>query len=487
MANAWLRPHPPHDPAATDVIAHQGSAGAYAASASAQPDLASTIDQLRTSAQDRPQDTSSVLSGITMAAFTLTEASGAALALESEGSMICCARAGETAPPLGATLDLNSGISGECLRTGIAQLCSDAFTDPRVDAQASRWLGVRSLAAVPLRSQSGVVVGILEIFSERPNVFSGSHTALLQQLAEIAVASTSQQVETAVPEPATQDQNANSKAASAAAILSISFSRMLAAVVSNRDPLRLAAVAIVGLALLVPLGWVVSRAFHRTPSDSSARAAASPISAVVSTREAGEPLEGDANARGRASLIPKPTPAVAVTAKEVVVQASNVAARDRAVPLQVVPSTGTLKPTAESTASTADEPAPPEVSQLAPAPQDNSLTIPAAIVNPSSPLPEENVEISQGVTGGVPLHRVPPIYPEQARIQGIEGTVVLRGIIAEDGSLRRVKVVSGDAILAFAAKQAVSRWRYSPYRLNGKPVSLPTDITIQFKLPHPTP
>jgi protein TonB len=466
------------------VIAHQGSVGAYPASASAQPDLASTIDQLRTSAQDRPQDTSSVLSGVTMAAFTLTEASGAALALESEGSMICCARAGETAPPLGATLDLTSGISGECLRTGIAQLCSDAFTDPRVDAQASRWLGVRSLAAVPLRSQSGVV-GILEIFSDRPNVFSGSHTALLQQLAEIAVASTSQQVETAVPEPT--GQNADSKAASAAAILSISFSRMLAAVVSNRDPLRLAAAAIVALALLVPLGWVVSRAFHRTPSDSSARAAASPSSVVVSAHAAAEPWAGDANARGGASLIPKPTPAVAVTAKEVVVQASNVDARDRAVPLQVVPSTGTSKPTAESTANTADEPAPPEVSQLPPAPQDNSLTIPAAIVNPSSPLPEENVEISQGVTGGVPLHRVPPIYPEQARIQGIEGTVVLRGIIAENGSLREVKVVSGDAILAFAAKQAVSQWRYSPYRLNGKPVSLPTDITIQFKLPHPTP
>ena len=85
MANAWLRPYLPRDRAKNDVIAQSGEVGAYPAPASSRPDLASTIDQLRTGAQDGQQDTSSVLSGITMAAFTLTDASGAALALESEG------------------------------------------------------------------------------------------------------------------------------------------------------------------------------------------------------------------------------------------------------------------------------------------------------------------------------------------------------------------------------------------------------------------
>ena len=482
MANAGLRHHLPHDPAAPDVIAHSTSAGTDPASS--QNDLASTIDQLRSSVNHGPRDTSSVLSGITMAAFTLTEATGAALALESEGSMICCARAGETAPPLGATLDLNSGISGECIRTATPQLCSDAFIDPRVDAEASRWLGVRSLAAVPLRNQSGVI-GILEIFSDHPNVFSDSHTGLLQQLAEIAVASTSQPVVTDVAEPT--DQNRQEESKTLPATLAVSVSRILDWMVANRSPVLLATSALTVLVVLVSLGWVVSRAFHRTPLGSPASQAVSPSSLVVSTHATTESIAADGIGRGGTSLIAKPTPAVGVTAKQVVEPASSVAARERAIPLQVVPSADTAKPAAENTAHLADEPAPPEVFQLVPDPRDKPAPIPAAIVNPSSPLPEEKVEISQGVTGGVPLYRVPPVYPEQARTQGLEGIVVLRGVIAENGSLRGLKVVSGDAILAFAAKQAVSQWRYSPYRLNGKPVSLSTDITIQFKLPHSGP
>ena len=64
----------------------------------------------------------------------------------------------------------------------------------------------------------------------------------------------------------------------------------------------------------------------------------------------------------------------------------------------------------------------------------------------------------------------------------IEGPVVLRAVIAEDGSVRDISVVKGDPMLARAAREAVKHWRYKPYELNHKPVAISTDITIDFRL-----
>lgn len=66
---------------------------------------------------------------IAEAALAATGASGAALALRKDGAVVCVARAGEMAPPLGAQLDDRSGISGECLREGEALRCEDTETD----------------------------------------------------------------------------------------------------------------------------------------------------------------------------------------------------------------------------------------------------------------------------------------------------------------------------------------------------------------------
>ena len=480
MANAW--PHPSQDRAENDVIEGGGNVDDHVGSIPFPDSL--TIDQLRASAANDQRDLASVLSGITMAALTLTEATGAALALETEGSMICCARAGETAPPLGAALNLNSGISGECLRTGIPQLCSDAWTDPRVDAEASRWLGVRSLAAVPLSNQKGVI-GILEIFSDRPKVFSDSHTSLLEQLAEIAVASTRQPLESGPAEPGAAE--VESATVSAGPILS-GLSQKWALLISHQSPSRLATSAAAVLVVLGGLGWIAFRTVHRAPSRSSAHKTGAATPGIVGTAvtASSETIGGSTNGRN-VPLGRKPTPAIGMAANDLVMQASNVAAREHNRPLLVVPSAGPAKPTGQDAANSADNPAPPEVSPLVADPQNKSAEMPAGILTPSAPLPLEQAEISQGVTGGALLRRVTPNYPPQARVQGIEGIVVLRGIIAENGYLRELRVVSGDPILAFAAKQAVSQWRYAPYRLNGKPVKLSTDITIEFKLPHDSP
>jgi protein TonB len=82
---------------------------------------------------------------------------------------------------------------------------------------------------------------------------------------------------------------------------------------------------------------------------------------------------------------------------------------------------------------------------------------------------------------------VSPIYPPQALLMRLQGKVVLEGTVIEDGTLRDLKVLEGHPVLAKSAVQAVERWRYTPYQLDGHPVKIQTTITVDFKLPSDTP
>lgn len=75
-----------------------------------------------------------------------------------------------------------------------------------------------------------------------------------------------------------------------------------------------------------------------------------------------------------------------------------------------------------------------------------------------------------------------PVYPETAKIDGVEGSVVLQAIISTGGTVKRVHVLQGDSRLRSAATEAVYKWRYRPYLLNGRPVEVATTITVDFDL-----
>jgi protein TonB len=72
------------------------------------------------------------------------------------------------------------------------------------------------------------------------------------------------------------------------------------------------------------------------------------------------------------------------------------------------------------------------------------------------------------------------VYPLQAQQAHVEGTVVLSAVIGKDGSVQSAKVVSGPPLLTQAAVDAVKRWRYKPYSLNGEPVEVETEIKVKF-------
>ena len=115
-----------------------------------------------------------ILKTITDTARQLTGASGAALAMWREGAMVCRARSGDTAPPLGAQLSAETGISGECLRTGKVQNCADTENDPLVDLEVCRSLGLRSIAVLPILGWRGIN-GVIEVFSPETAAFSEKH------------------------------------------------------------------------------------------------------------------------------------------------------------------------------------------------------------------------------------------------------------------------------------------------------------------------
>jgi TPR repeat protein len=134
-------------------------------------------------------DLAGVLQLIAERAQTLVRASGAAIALADADPdfMICRSSSGPDAPPVGARLQVGSGFSGECVKTGALLRCDDTELDSRVDRENCRALGLRSILAVPLRAGEKSI-GLLEVFSAEPNAFSDTDSEVLQRLAETVLA-----------------------------------------------------------------------------------------------------------------------------------------------------------------------------------------------------------------------------------------------------------------------------------------------------------
>jgi len=109
---------------------------------------------------------------------------------------------------------------------------------------------------------------------------------------------------------------------------------------------------------------------------------------------------------------------------------------------------------------------------------DSGPTIEVARPEPA----RESRMVSLGVMDASLIHRVQPDYPPIAKTIRLSGSVLLRAVIGTDGEVHEIEVLSGNPILAEAARTAVRQWRYRPTMLNGQAVEVETQITVNFLL-----
>jgi len=121
-----------------------------------------------------------------------------------------------------------------------------------------------------------------------------------------------------------------------------------------------------------------------------------------------------------------------------------------------------------------------------------SLEAPRAILPLKPPASNAGTEapVARIQRGGVVqhanlLHQVKPTYPPLARSVRVQGAVVLEALIDREGRVENLKVLSGHPLLIPAAFEAVQQWKYRPTLLNGQPVEVLTQVTVNFSLGTP--
>jgi len=113
--------------------------------------------------------------------------------------------------------------------------------------------------------------------------------------------------------------------------------------------------------------------------------------------------------------------------------------------------------------------------------------VPAAAPPPPPPPPPKKeapkaIRVGGQVQAANLIRKVAPPYPVMAKTARIQGAVVFNAIISKDGSVQSLMLVSGHPLLVPAATEAVKQWLYKPTLLNGDPVDVITQITVNFTL-----
>ena len=418
-----------------------------------------------------------VLNEIVHQACLTTGATAAAVALRRDGELICRATCGSSAPELGSRLDTASGLTGICIETKQVQRCDDAQADLRVDIEACWQMGVRSVMVLPLLGRAEVL-GVFELFSSRSSAFS--------ERDELTVG--------------------------------VLVRRVLCNLERVHQPLSPGKTGPVLDSDLLPMAGSGPGNEHSSPSDHSA--GHNPVEPL-----SGKPASEGVPRRGFDAFARIGMTATACVILFGVVLLLRSGSRRPTVRTQSAKPVSGPVDTRASTASrltsgTGAANLPAAASGKVSTPRSDSSLLRTPSLHPDAPVPEASLLVyengkevfratpsSQPTTGttgmerasaveqervfqlsplaaeDVVLYRVEPNYPEEARQQQIQGTVLLEVSIGRDGAVQDVNVVSGQQLLAQAATDAVKQWRFKPRTVNGRALEMETRITLNFRLP----
>ncbi len=426
-----------------------------------------------------------ILQATADAAQILTGADGTAIALRTDGLVICRARSGEIAPAMGTALNVESGISGACFRTSRVLRCDNAETDDRVEPEVCRVLGIRSIAVVPLRDRLGAA-GILEVFSSRAHAFTDEQIGFLKGFGEIAEAAYERDAgagftPAAVSHPITPSPAAH-EVSSSPSILDepAPKARRRDWMVGGAAALMLLAASVVWWTWHQPIG---ESATNQTAQTQPVPTETAKLTAPVVPFSKPSPRTArNSSDRGQTTGVVRNAAKLEAVEDPSLARPSNVAAGGAGSSAAANPSTdpsSAVSPASSPAASSGSNLEEPPVVVLPDSDNGGTLT---NIIRAPAALPGLEVRISQGVTQGNVIHKVDPSYPQDALMARIEGTVTVEATVAEDGTVGEVTVLRGEPVLGAAAVAAVRQWRYAPSLLNGKPTAVQREVTVIFKL-----
>lgn len=181
FATDWRGPASAGAPAPKEEFAVAGEDGGQSLTNLARQDLNATLQLLAERSQ------------------YITAATGAAIALRSGENFVCRASAGTSAPGVGSLLQVDSGLSGESVRTKQTLRCDDAATDPRVNRESCEALGIASVVVMPLL-RADVVIGVFELFSDKPNAFQARDVTAMERMGALVFTVLEQAQEAAAPQ-----------------------------------------------------------------------------------------------------------------------------------------------------------------------------------------------------------------------------------------------------------------------------------------------
>jgi TonB family protein len=441
-----------------------------------------------------------LLTEIAQQALLTTRATGAAIALRQGSEIVCRATTGGHAPDLGAQLDTKSGLSGACVQSGRVQICTDTELDPRVDVEACRALGVRSILVAPLLYEDALV-GVMELFSPVVHSFGERDIHTLEACAHriLEVMGRSEEGRRS------GEDESREPTADAAGIRD-----PRPAPVRVPEPIRGAAPPYAAASPHAP------EAPHTADLPRAAEVSRfaephviePPASLLAQAAEYSEPprqrdlittvltglviglailfgsLIGLRMSRRQMARLPVPAPAPAAQAANAVTSTPLPQSNPAAPPLMESKRTtraGLIDP-ARKVERADDKDGGLVVYQddrvifQLPPSQADAAASPAA-------RPEDPVKLSPEVAGKLLASRVEPQYPDEALAAHVQGTVGVRLIVDRSGKVTRARVFSGPPELAQAAVDAVKQWTFRPYAPNGTPTDFETTAAIDFKLP----
>ncbi|HTT20596.1 MAG TPA: TonB family protein [Candidatus Sulfotelmatobacter sp.] len=375
-----------------------------------------------------------VLNDIVEQARNATGATGAAIALFRDGELVCRASAGENAPDLGVRVDAGSGLAGACVSSGEIQHSQDTDTDTRVNSEACRRLGVRSMLIAPL--VDGLrLIGLIQVFSAWPDAFGKREISALQVLAG-RIAESNREAETGVSMPEMHSELPVETARINPEPTQPECIEEVPAV--EPEPRRgldiwgtilMVLVIAAALALGLLIGWRRAAEFTKRNAQATQVSRKAPATAV-------------------------PVPETPVSRDSSVADASAASATPEDVSIKKVPTAAT--------------------------PVGGLVVTQNGKVVYRSPTDSTQGAANKSIERLL-IHKVDPAYPAEAKARNVQGPVVLDVQVFNDGSVGTIAVVSGDPLLTQAAIDAVKQWRYQPE--NGPGIERRTRVTVNFKLP----